>query len=301
MKNYIYLVCTAHSGSTLLAFLLGNHSKIATVGEIAGRTDYPGYRCSCGELLTECSFWQNVKKKMQHKGNLLDLTDFDIFIDGRRKFSAFDRLHDHYFSLRQIDSIKDYLFGLNKNRRKWLDSTVSRNILLAESITECYLKDHFFDTTKDLYRLKYLKNRLGSRFKVIYMTRDGRGVMNSLMNREKYSESQAIKAWIWSNSNIQRIKRNYFDDSDFFQLKYEELCKNPISIINEINQFVEVPCEKDPNLFNKEDFHVIGNFMRKDFSGSVSLDESWRKILTVKQLNLFDKVAGRMNRSLGYE
>jgi hypothetical protein len=41
--------------------------------------------------------------------------------------------------------------------------------------------------------------------------------------------------------------------------------------------------------------------MRLDWDGSVKLDERWRAALDASALEVFDRVAGTLNRRLGYE
>ncbi len=300
MENYIYLVSTAHSGSTLIAFLLGNHPQIATVGELAGRTDYANYPCSCGNLITDCPFWANIKGKLKSKDISVDLRDFDIFIDHRRTYSSMDRIYNHYFSVKQIDVIRDYFFSFNKKRTQWINDTINRGLSLAEAITECYRKDCFLDTTKDLYRLKHLINKLKSRLKVLYITRDCRGVMNSLVRKENQSDHNAIQWWLNSNKSIKRILRNYCSNEQFLQIKYEDLCVNTSEKLREIFQFVGVSPEIPLYNSGDEHNHIIGNAMRKNYNGEVRLDEKWKKELNIHQLSLFEKMAIDMNKRLGY-
>jgi len=40
--------------------------------------------------------------------------------------------------------------------------------------------------------------------------------------------------------------------------------------------------------------------MRLDFSRQIRLDERWRQALASRDLQVFDSVAGNMNRRLGY-
>ena len=63
----IYISSLSHSGSTLLDMTLGGHPRFIGLGEIAEavREDrdeefYSEERCSCGERMTECDFWQDV-------------------------------------------------------------------------------------------------------------------------------------------------------------------------------------------------------------------------------------------------
>ena len=65
-KNYLYIICNGHSGSTLLEMILGSHSQVFSIGEIKHFSDY--YKsekiCCCGSIINECEFWSEICKKM---------------------------------------------------------------------------------------------------------------------------------------------------------------------------------------------------------------------------------------------
>ena len=66
----LYILAASHSGSTLLAMLLGNHPEICTVGEMKHTSigDVDRYRCSCGALIRACGFWNDVARDMRSRG-----------------------------------------------------------------------------------------------------------------------------------------------------------------------------------------------------------------------------------------
>ena len=77
MTKLAYILAASHSGSTLLAMLLGSHHETRTVGELKlsprAIGDIDQYRCSCGEFIRKCPFWNDVRARMARRG-----FDFDI-------------------------------------------------------------------------------------------------------------------------------------------------------------------------------------------------------------------------------
>ncbi len=67
MKNkkikLVYVLGPAYSGSTLLGLALGKHQQIINLGEIVNlENDYStGTKCTCGELVQDCEFWNTIK------------------------------------------------------------------------------------------------------------------------------------------------------------------------------------------------------------------------------------------------
>ena len=53
-----YILAASHSGSTLLAMLLGSHPDVCTAGELKAASvgDVDAYRCSCGAPILQCGF-----------------------------------------------------------------------------------------------------------------------------------------------------------------------------------------------------------------------------------------------------
>ena len=63
--NVIYITSRGHSGSTLLAHLLGAHPSIVGVGEIKMLSQDKDERklCSCHQLPpSQCPFWSSVQE-----------------------------------------------------------------------------------------------------------------------------------------------------------------------------------------------------------------------------------------------
>jgi hypothetical protein len=46
--------------------------------------------------------------------------------------------------------------------------------------------------------------------------------------------------------------------------------------------------------------HIIGNGMRLNPAVDIRLDDRWRSVLSARDLEEFDSVAGGLNRALGY-
>ena len=61
----LYILAPSFSGSTLLTYLLAQHPRVATVGELKATRmgSIDEYRCSCGEPMRTCEFWQALGGK----------------------------------------------------------------------------------------------------------------------------------------------------------------------------------------------------------------------------------------------
>ena len=71
-----YILAASHSGSTLLAMLLASHPDVCTTGELKAQSlgDPDKYRCSCGALIRQCEFWNDIAARMASRGHVFDIT-----------------------------------------------------------------------------------------------------------------------------------------------------------------------------------------------------------------------------------
>ena len=60
--SYCYICSAARSGSTLLDVLLGNHSRVASLGEFSflSKAIALNQTCSCGESIHKCPAWSKI-------------------------------------------------------------------------------------------------------------------------------------------------------------------------------------------------------------------------------------------------
>ncbi len=79
MATVVSIISPGQSGSTILAYLLGAHPEIGTVGEVRIACD--NARCSCGASYEECGFWKNVTAGMKRRGFAFDIRQSDLEFD----------------------------------------------------------------------------------------------------------------------------------------------------------------------------------------------------------------------------
>jgi len=325
MTNLAYILAASHSGSTLLSMLLGCHAKIATVGEMKllprAMGDIDRYRCSCGELIRECGFWQNVQDGMARCGFAFDLacagTDYGA-IESRYVRSLLGPLHRGRFS----ELCRDVALGLSPTWRVRFPEIQKRNVALASTVCELTGAAVIVDSSKTAVRLKYLLRNPKLEVKVIRLIRDGRAVALTYMDpvnfadakdsakrgggtgatREKarLSMAQAAHEWRRCNEEAEAILLRHLYNSQWVKIRYEDLCADPENTLNRLFVFLGLdPLERTLD-FRAVEQHVIGNGMRLDATSGIALDDRWRSVLTEEDRRVFDRAAGGMNRRYGY-
>src|SRR5205823_13270499 len=87
---------------------------------------------------------------------------------------------------------------------------------------------------------------------------------------------------------------------DVLIIRYEDVCREPQKVLNEIFSFVGLPHNGAVNGVATGREHILGNSMRLNSSKSILLDEKWKTDLQPENLEVFEAIAGSYNRSHGY-
>jgi hypothetical protein len=315
----VYLLAASHSGSTLLAQLLGSHPEICTVGEQKATSlgDPEQYRCSCGAFIKQCPFWAEVRARMGQRDIDFDITNART--DIRTGASPYVlRLLRPLHRGPALEALRDLGLSLSPAWRRALPEIQKRNAALAASVCEVTHKPMVVDSSKVGLRLKYLLKNPALDVRVIRFIRDGRAVALTYVDPHRFADakdpklrgggtgkdrdaeklSMADAAWEWrrSNEEAESVLAG-LDPSRWTEARYEDLCTKPRETLGRLFSFLNVA---DVELDTKQTRHVVGNGMRLDWQGDIRLDESWRTELDAQHLLEFDEVAGELNRRYGY-
>jgi hypothetical protein len=288
-KKVVFILGTSHCGSTLLDLLLGSHSKVFSVGELASlvpQMKKSGTDNICGICEGHCSFWDD-------RGNKSVLRRYF----GKYPFSSF------------ISPFIQNQKNIYRHLLEWSGAEV--------------LVDSSKDADWFMRQLHHLHSWDQITPYVIYLIRDGRAVVNSYLR--KYPEL-GIKhiSHTWKRQFLQLNEFYRKADSQFkMQVSYEDLARNPIEEVHKICKFLDLPFEEDMLRYWEHDHHIInGNLgtrsliykFRAQFQSNhwaerldevdnrhrnfysrmglaIRLDERWKEELSKEDLAVFNMVA----------
>ena len=325
MIKLVYILAASHSGSTLLSMLLGSHPQISTVGELKlsskSMGDIACYRCSCGQLILRCGFWQKVIEGMARRGYEFDIADAGTdyrTVDSRYARRLLEPLHRGML----LENLRDGALKISPKWRKRLREIQGHNSALISTIIEITGAKVVADSSKTAVRLKYLLRNPELDIKVIHLIRDGRGVALTYMNPAKYADAEdpilrgggtgndrknerldmtrAAYQWRRSNEEAENLLSG-LDKSKWIEVRYERLCGDTDNTLGLLFEFLGLDPEKRIKDFRSVDNHIVGNGMRLDTTSEVHLDERWKSVLTEDELRIFNRVAGKTARQYGYE
>lgn len=299
MNKVIYIASTSYTGSTLLSILLGSHPDATTVSELKGINrglSAETYDCSCGQKMSECSFWGEIKKMFEERcDKSLDLSDLETkFYEGKSRVCR----NFIYRSLRnnKLENVRDFFAHsyVAKKIRKWQENN--------EAIIQCCLelsdKECFIDASKDPYRINYLAKSQDFELYVVHMVRDARGFANSCRKNLNQDIRSAATKWSRQHSEIERITNK--NKLPYMMVKYEDFTHDPLKCINNISEFVGIN-HVDTVKFNPKDQHLLGNSMRLRPAIEIRTDLSWQSQLTSEEKSLVSNLTSKKMTDYGYE
>lgn len=298
-RRLAYIMGPNYSGSTLLTLLLADHQDIATVGELKATSmgDISTYRCSCGERLTECSFWNEVKQLMVKQGQDFAFDNFHThFRDEKKPFT--DRLLRAALRSPLFEMARETGFMFLPTARKARQEIIKQNQALIEFICTLQQARTFLDDSKEPIRLKFLQASGCWDIRVIHLIRDGRGVTNSYMRHNKTTMIKAAQEWTHTQQECDRMAK-FLGNNYCLTVHYEDLCHEPEKTLTIIYQFLGlVPDIKSaPNRIK----HIMGNQMRLGSLQDIRLDEKWKQTLSTNDLQIFTDIAGKLNHFHSYK
>jgi hypothetical protein len=307
MARVAYIMGHGFSGSTLLAFLLGAHPRIATVGELGiaprGKTATPEeYFCSCRTPIRSCGFWHLVAREMAERGHPFDIWEADL--DFRAPGAG---LADVALRAVQRGALLERARGaalrvLPRARRE-LSRILGRIQSLAEIVTGLKGCDLFLDSSKRPERATFMR-RFGPSetfgdMRVLHLVRDPRAVSCSAMKNLGVGPEEAALSWLNDNRGSEHARR-FFPADRWMTLRYEDLCTEPRKVLEQVYGFLGVPAKSAVHDFRAVEHHIIGNRMRLASTAEIRLDESWKHTLTPEQVAAIDRRVASLSLRYGY-
>lgn len=311
----LYIVGRGHSGSTLLELLLNRNAGIAAMGELSlfslqlSRDNFAPWvgQCSCGERLGECTPWSTIIGKV----------NAELGFDLRRRPFAWKvtdvSLEEDYGWRRPLQKLM-YMLGRVFRRgnyrlfgkptrlykfayQQWFHNRGTLCRLFAEEMASKVV----IDASKDPLDMLDTYFLSGLEVKILFITRDVRGVAASSVKRNRASAGREATQWVSVNARILRALR-YVNSRDWMQIRYEDLCEDTGRILGDVAEFSGVSLKLSSAAEERKSRHTVaGNGLRFQEITTVSTNENWRSILSDYDLVEIEKAAGECSSRLGYQ
>jgi hypothetical protein len=295
-----------HSGSTVLASVLGNHPKIVNVGELLklhrfGWVRNDNRRCSCGVSVFDCPYWLDVKARWVERV-------------GPNKIDTYIRLQDRFESGHR--SWAQLSWGRWKQSEEFQEYA-TMTAAMYTAIQETSQKSIVVDSSKAPSRAYALLQNPEIDLRLIHLIRDGRGVIWSLMKpRSKDVEAgvprdkvaippwRTTAGWVLRNLESEWVAARC-GPNKAMRMTYEGFMdatppalKRVGNLIDE--DFSELSAALGEGLPVQVGHTPGGNRLR--MSGAIHLrrDTAWSEQMAARDKALFWQLGGWMARRYGY-
>lgn len=288
--DILFIIGDSRSGSSLLQYLFALQHDVIALGEVRRLEQIvkSGEPCHCGRSIDLCPFWTKVASNLNLR--LDKIKTIPALSLWRRRFGQVVI----WLALRY--KLELFARRLLVHERR----AVAHCLGLYHAATKLTGKRVVVDSSKVPSHFLYLYLERKELFHPVFLVRDGRGVVWSKMKRG-VSAVLSSKQWLNAMKMMLAVQQVIsFPKSSF--VRYEELCKNPTEILENILKPLNVPVSSI-NLRNlPRESHELGGSPR--FFGNrsfmIELDELWRYEMPNDALTTFEKIAGSVNRKLGY-
>lgn len=308
--KYTYICSSGHSGSTLLDLLLGSHSQVFSLGEVSHLPKNLALNtpCTCGAPVRECPFWSKVVETFSRKWHDVSADPYAMNLGYARASRVVDpnRQTKWYLARRKAlhglaysaylrghgaERIGDRILGASIAERKRLYEVVREvgGVPMLVDSSKCYL------TGVGLYR------SAPESVRILLLTRDGRGCVYSNVKRD-VGVRRASLAWKNYYARALPLIERHVDPAHVHHVRYEDLAGDPAAELASICAFLGLEYEPKMIDYAAAEHHITnGNDMRFSAGSVIRGDYAWRKSLSPRDVSRFEKLAGSLNRRLGYE
>lgn len=280
----VYLTGFWYSGATILGRCLKTSDQAIYVGEIRDywkKGFHKNEQCSCGTNFKDCAFWKEVTEEYLKSFPSINIEKVtkDLFELESTK---------NYLQLRKFIKGK-----ANEHINSLLQNYVLHTEKLYEAIAKVSGKNIIIDSSRLPGRLLAISSSSKLIVIPIYLIRDPRGVINSLIRKDirnygknKHSILKHIMIWNIKNlMSLNSIKESNLQNKQY--LYYEKFTGNPLKTLDKLkiilNCTLNYLVENGSVSFNLESGHVFtGNRSRKE-SGKITIseDNKWKRELSL--------------------
>lgn len=253
--------------------------------------------CSCGERLQDCEFWTSVFENTRSQDVPFSLQHSNLRYSYLHPVG--DRLIGRYYDdpLRAVIRVAAQRFWPPYKRHVALHT--ARNVAFARAVLQSSGKDVYIHNTKPLLMYYYLRQNPAMDVKCINMVRDARGFVYSAVKRGSSVKHAALR-WLKYHERVARLSEP-LEQGQQYTLKYEELCGNTVSALQDVFEFLGVDRLALSNVIRPEDHHIAGNDLRLKKELEVRLDSSWQENLSKSDVALIESICRSKCEELGYE
>jgi len=314
----LYIMSSPRGGSTLVSFVLGQHTAIANLGEVSfiPKLLSLGEQCTCGHIIRECDDWKLVFNKLTSTTGVdMRATPYGLHLDDaiKRKDGSGKIDHRHQTAKQiaiarirgAVDTVGLALPSSIGGAWATLPSVIKgakNTMMLYNAAAGAWQKNILIDASKLPRKAIHLYRTFPDQVRILHLTRDGRGVSASRMSHMPFE--RAANRWRHYHTVTTQLLDKWVSPDHRLLLRYEDFTTNPEQWMKILCTWLDIDFESQMLTFrnNRVTHSAGGNPTRFKLAdeGIRPTDERWRNILSAKNIAQFEAIAGDLNRKLGY-
>lgn len=282
--NLVMLFANWYSGATLFTILANNHSQIVSNGETFpfSVTDRNRYQCSCGMYIDECDFYRYAAGHMRSR----DGKEWDrrLFVQ-IPEYQTFGILNRYLNSARLNGTVRSYILNHNRELKNQRNEFLGAQCEFFVRAMEYSNATVYMDGMKSIRRAQYFACEANIDLKVVNLVRDGRAFCYSYIKNEGLSNTDLSRATSYWNNYLDLSDRfrTSFPNVGFIDIRYEDICRDQKGTLGSLYKFLNL--EYQPfNINNENKAHILGNRMRKTFTGEIREHIEWKSCMSQSEI-----------------
>lgn len=303
----VYIAGSGRSGSTILERVLGQTSRVATLGEVVhlwSRGIGKNELCGCGTAFSDCPFWTSV---------------------GRRAFGGWA----------EVDLDRVSALAARVDRQRWIPATASplrpRGLDTAlREYADLYVRVYdaalaesgaqvAVDSSKHPSLAFALSHTRELDLRILHLVRDSMGVSHSWSKSvlrpeavsaedaemKRYSAPQSAGMWMTTNLEVELLRVRGLPTT---RMAYEDFVRQPQLEIGRMWEELDLPgttpdlVDDDSSIHLTPNHTVAGNPSRfTTGSTRLSADTAWTTALPARERRVLGVLTGPLRRRYGYQ
>jgi len=301
----VFIATTPRSGSTLLGMILDQHKDVYHAGEsfFWGKLKSDKASCPCNQK--PCLILKQIENEIK-----LQNLDVEGLFNTCSMCSQPQCLRNSYVHL----SIPDFNVVYSNDNWNNLDKKINLSCQTLTQLAKIFRKTTKKDIIVDNTKVIQIGEKLLKDYdwKIILLTRDARGTLNSNKNLAiRKKRPIQINLWVEYYKQFARhaIKLIQENENNFFWVKYEDLCCNPQKTIRDTCDFIGIEPNDEMINFKKQKGHTImgnrmrfdqnNNYLTQDLSWTYGLDDTELKLILqdTELINLYGQLGYNIKRN----
>lgn len=274
--QYVSLMNTSFSGSTLVSMLLCSQPRIIGFGDTyvsPNPQHYPKHPCTCGHWYDECAPRVVVRNAIRAGGISHYNWDRASFAPMPKRLPWKLRQKWPLVKSGSLPFFRRIPHSLRKTlyRQFYLENT-----LMLQGLEETGIYDIYLDGCKSLVRIELLRSLIPN-IKLLHVVRHPGAFFYHFHKTGETQFEKRLRQWIQYNRRAHDFAR-LVPATNYMVVTYESIVQQPEQFVDKMEKFMGMTetHASDRSRIRRSQIHIIGNRMRETADRVLDFSSTWR-------------------------